>query len=248
MNVYTSFALAVFLMGITLAGFGQAGHTHAAPQGNHSSADSGKSHGMAHSHADKHVRGHMDKRFTDPEALAKSFDNPERAAWQMPDRVIADLGLKPGQKVADIGAGTGYFSVRLARSAAKPAVYAVDIEETMLAYLAKRAAEEGLSNVKTVLGGMESAKLPEPVDIVLVVNTYHHIADRLTYFRHLRESLRKGGKLAIVDWKKGAPMGPADEFRFTPDEIRRELASAGFRVVAQHDYLPNQNYLILTAD
>lgn len=190
----------------------------------------------------------MDKRFTDPEALAKSFDNPGRAEWQMPERVIADLNLKPGQRIADIGAGTGYFSVRLARSAAKPMVYAVDIEDTMLNYLTKRAGEEGLTNVKTVLASPDNPKLPEPMDAVLVVNTYHHIADRAAYFEKVRNALRPGGKLAIVDWKKGAPMGPADEYRFAPEEIRAELGAAGFQFQTAHDYLPNQNFLIFTAD
>lgn len=214
----------------------------------HSHSSQSPAHGSNHNAGHSHGRQHMDKRFTDPEALAKSFDNPERAAWQMPDRVIADLELQPGQRVADIGAGTGYFSVRLARAAAKPTVYAVDIEDTMLAYLAKRAGEEGLGKVKTILAAPDNPKLQEPVDMVLVVNTYHHIADRLAYFRKVRAGIRPGGKLAIVDWKKGAPMGPADEYRFTPEEIRNELAAAGFRFVRQHDYLPNQNYLIFRAE
>ncbi len=226
-------ALALLLATLFRVGFVQAGQN--------------QSHGHAHGHSHGESRSHMDKRFTDPEALARSFDNPQRAEWQMPDRVIADLGLKPGQRVADIGAGTGYFSVRLARSAAKPSVFAVDIEDAMLAYLSKRAGEEGLSNVKTVLAATDDPKLPEPMDVVLVVNTYHHIADRVPYFRKVHQGLRKGGTLAIVDWKKGAPMGPADEYRFTPEEIRRELAEAGFQPVAQHDYLPNQNYLVFRA-
>lgn len=225
--------------------FGQSGQS---PSGAHATHNAGASSAHKSGAPHGHGRHHMDKRFTDPEALAKSFDNPERAAWQMPERVIADLGLKPGQRVADIGAGTGYFSVRLARSASKPVVYAVDIEETMLSYLAKRASEEGLTNVKTVLGAMESPKLPEPMDVVLVVNTYHHIADRLSYFKKVRASLRDGGTLAIVDWKKGAPMGPSDEYRFMPQEIRTELAAAGFKAVSQHDYLPNQNFLIFTTN
>lgn len=245
MHLHSALVLAVFLVGASFAAIGQANH---ASQGNHSHAGHGKSDSKAHNHGHGHARGHMDKRFTDPEALAKSFDNPQRAAWQMPDRVIADLALKPGQRIADIGAGTGYFAVRLARSTAKPTVYAVDIEEAMLAYLAKRAGEEGLANVKTVLATTDSPKLPEPMDAVLVVNTYHHIADRVAYFRQVHQGLRKGGRLAIVDWKKGAAMGPSDEYRFTPEEIRSELAAAGFSPVAQHDYLPNQNFLIFQAN
>lgn len=195
-------------------------------------------------HGGGHSRQHMDRRFTDPEALAKNFDNPEREAWQMPDRVIADLGLKAGERVADIGAGTGYFSVRLAKLAAKPTVYAVDIEETMVDYLGKRAQEESLSNIKPVLGKPERAMLPDTVDTVLVVNTYHHIADRKAYFRDLAGSIRQGGKLAIVDWNANSSSGPPAEHRFTVAEIRAELEAVGYRFVQQHNYLPRQNYLI----
>lgn len=202
--------------------------------------------GHQHSGAGQGHR-HMDRRFTDPEELTKRFDNPERDSWQMPDRVIASLELKPGQTVADIGAGTGYFSVRLARGATQPKVIAVDIEETMVAWLKDRAAKEKLPNLSAVLGSADSANLPGPVDVVLVVNTYHHIADRKGYFGNLRSSLRSGGKLAIVDWKKGALMGPPDEHRFPAETIQEELAAAGYRLMARHDYLPHQNYLIFDA-
>src|ERR1035441_6568942 len=110
---------------------------------------------------------HMEHRFDNPEASAQSFDDPARDAWQMPDRVIATLGLKPGQTVADIGAGTGYFSVRLARSPAAPEVYAADIEPAMVKYLQDRAAREGLKNVVAVLAAADTPNLPEPVDVAL---------------------------------------------------------------------------------
>src|ERR1700731_3385703 len=113
---------------------------------------------------------HMEHHF-DPKASAKSFDDPARDAWQMPDRVIAALNLKRGQVVADIGAGTGYFSVRLAKSEAGPKVYAVDIEPSMVSYLRERAAKEGLNNVTAVQAAADQANLPEPVDVVLIVNT-----------------------------------------------------------------------------
>src|ERR1035438_9782385 len=92
---------------------------------------------------------HMEHHF-DPKESAKSFDDPARDAWQLPDRVIAALNLKPGQIVADIGAGTGYFSVRLAKSEAVPKVYAADIEPSMVSYLRERAAREGLNNVTAI--------------------------------------------------------------------------------------------------
>jgi cyclopropane fatty-acyl-phospholipid synthase-like methyltransferase len=163
----------------------------------------------------------------------------------MPSRVIEALALQPGQKVADIGAGTGYFSMRLAASAAKPSVFAVDLEPSMVAHLAKRAAAEKRANVVAVQAIATSPNLPEAMDVVLVVDAYHHIPNRPVYFAGVREKLRPGGRLAIVDFRKGAPGGgPPDAFRFTPDQISAELGQAGFVLDAQHDFLPRQIFLV----
>ncbi|MEZ5419517.1 MAG: class I SAM-dependent methyltransferase [Vicinamibacterales bacterium] len=189
--------------------------------------------------------GHMEHRFDDPERFAKSFDDPARDAWQMPDRVIAALGLTPGQKVADIGAGTGYFSVRLARSAARPTVFAVDLEPKMVEHLTHRAAAEALPNMRAVQAGPSSPNLPEPVDVVLVVDTYHHIPNRPAYFAALRSHLTSGGRVAIVDFRKDAGgEGPPAEFRFTPEQISGEMAQAGYVLDAQHEFLPRQLFLV----
>jgi ubiquinone/menaquinone biosynthesis C-methylase UbiE len=186
----------------------------------------------------------MEHRFEDAERWAKSFDDPRRDEWQMPARVIEALALRPGERVADIGAGTGYFTVRLARSSAAPNVYAVDIEPSMIEYIRQRAAKEGLDNVEAVLGAGDRTNLPAPVDVALVVNTYHHIPDRVAYFRRLREQMKPGGRLAVVDFRKDAPEGPPREFRFEPEEITGELQKAGFELQARHDFLPRQIFLV----
>jgi ubiquinone/menaquinone biosynthesis C-methylase UbiE len=190
---------------------------------------------------------HMDHRFDDPERYAKSFDDPSRDAWQMPGRVIEALNIRPGQTVADIGAGTGYFSVRLAKSAAAPMVYSVDIERSMVEYIRQRAAKEGLKNVTPVLASAASANLPAPVDLALIVDTYHHIPGRPEYFRALRKSMKPGARLAIIDFRRDSPEGPPVEFRFTPEQVEAELAPSGFRVVERHDFLPRQYFLVLQA-
>lgn len=186
---------------------------------------------------------HMEHHF-DPKESAKSFDDPARDAWQMPDRVMEALALKRGAIVADIGAGTGYFSVRLAKSAAAPKVFAADIEPSMVSYLKQRAEKEHLSNVVPVLAAADTPNLPEKVDVVLIVDTYHHIGSRATYFRNLARSLKPGGRVAIVDFKPDSPEGPPKEFRFTPAEIKSEMSKAGYRLAAQYDFLPRQNFLI----
>lgn len=188
---------------------------------------------------------HMEHHF-DPAASAKMFDDPARDAWQMPDRVIATLDLKPGQSVADIGSGTGYFSVRLAKSAAAPKVFGCDIEPGMVKYLQDRAAKEGLSNVVSLQASAESPNLPESVDLVLIVDTYHHIGDREVYFRKVAKSLKPGGRVAIIDFKPDSPEGPPKEFRFAPEKFQSEMAKAGYKLAGKYDFLPRQNFLIFS--
>jgi cyclopropane fatty-acyl-phospholipid synthase-like methyltransferase len=192
---------------------------------------------------DKSHADHMEHHF-DPKESAKSFDDPARDAWQMPDRVIAALNLKRGQSVADIGAGTGYFSVRLAKSAPAPKVYAVDIEPAMVSYLRERAAKEGLNNMVGIQAAADQPNLPEPVDVVIVVDTYHHIGSRETYFRKLAKSIKPGGRVAIIDFKSDSPEGPPKEFRFPLEQFKSEMGKAGYKLAAQHDFLPRQHFLI----
>jgi cyclopropane fatty-acyl-phospholipid synthase-like methyltransferase len=201
-------------------------------------------YGQHQDHGQQHQGAHMEHRFDDPERYAKSFDDPARDAWQMPDRVIEALELKPGAVVADIGAGTGYFTVRLAKSAAAPRVFAVDVEKAMVEYVRQRAAREGLANVVAVQGAPDAPNLPEPVDVVLIVDTYHHIANRVAYFTALKKWMKPNARLAIIDFRKGAPSGPPERFRFTPEQIGAELKGAGFTLIAQHEFLPRQLFLV----
>jgi len=187
---------------------------------------------------------HMAHRFDDPEALARSFDDPARDAWQMPGRVIEALQVQAGMSVADVGAGTGYFTTRLARVSPALTVYAADIEPKMVDHLRARAAREKLGNIVAVLATETSPNLPKPVDVVLIVDTYHHIPNRPAYFRALRSALTAGGRVAIVDFRKDAPEGPPAHFRFTPEQIEAEMKQAGYALSARHDMLPRQHFLI----
>jgi ubiquinone/menaquinone biosynthesis C-methylase UbiE len=191
---------------------------------------------------------HFAHRFENADEWAKSFDDPARDAWQMPARVIDALRLEPGQAVADIGAGTGYFTIRLAKSPAKPKVYAVDIEPSMVEHVTRRATREGLTNVSAVLGAADRTNLPEKVDLAVIVNTYHHIPSRVAYFSALKAQLKPGGRVAIIDFRKGSPEGPPEEFRFTTDQISTELAKAGLALQTTHDFLPRQMFLVYGAN
>jgi cyclopropane fatty-acyl-phospholipid synthase-like methyltransferase len=198
----------------------------------------------AHDKAKHGQADHMSHRFENAEEYAKRFDDPARDAWQMPEKVIAALALKDGQTLVDIGSGTGYFAVRIARAHPKAQVIGSDIEGSMVQYLRDRAKKEGLANVVSVQSAADSPNLKAPVDVVLIVDTYHHLPNRAHYFRRLQSSLKPGGRVAIVDFRPEATMGPNKEFRFTAEKIRAEMAEAGFAQVEEHSFLKQQHFLI----
>ena len=191
-----------------------------------------------------HTREHA---FGNAEHWAQYFDDPKRDAWQKPHEVIKALALEPDAVLADIGAGTGYFTVRLAHMLPQGRVYAVDTEPDMVKYLADRAKREGLRNVVPVTGTPDSPRLPQKVDLVLLVDVYHHIGERPAYFRNVASMLKPGGRVAIIDFRLDAPNGPPKSERIPPDRIKAELESAGYRLVESHDFLPYQHYLIFAA-
>jgi len=136
--------------------------------------------------------------FGNAERWAKEFDDPARDAWQKPEEILDALHLTQTDRVADIGAGTGYFSARIAKRVPDGKVFAVDIEPDMLNYLSERKHREQLHVLQPVRANTDSPNLPEPVDVVLLVDTYHHIDDRVPYFSRLKSSLRPGGRLGSL--------------------------------------------------
>ncbi|TAK50518.1 MAG: class I SAM-dependent methyltransferase [Betaproteobacteria bacterium] len=185
--------------------------------------------------------------FDDAQQWARVFDDPERDAWQKPHEVIGALALKPDAVVADIGAGTGYFSVRLAHMAPKGRIYGVDTEPGMVKHLAERAKRANLANVSALLGAPDDPRLPEKVDLILLVDVYHHIEDRGRYFRRLQNALKPGARIAIIDFRRDSPVGPPAAARIAPQTVRAELASAGFELSQEHGFLPNQYFLVFRA-
>ncbi len=189
-------------------------------------------------------------RFEDASAWAKVFDDPGRDAWQKPQAVIERLGVVAGARVADLGAGTGYFTVPLARRVTGTGkVYAIDIEPSLVAWIGARATKESLPQIEPVLALPGDPKLPDAaVDLVLIVDTWHHIDGRLEYLDRLRKALAPGGRVAIVDFKPGdIPVGPPPEHRLSRQAIEAEFAEAGWRrILADESTLPYQFILVFS--
>ena len=171
---------------------------------------------------------------------AKVLEDPKRDEWQKPHDVIMALKLKDTDVVADLGAGSGYFTRRLARHAAK--VYAVDIDQTLLNLNAKN----GPKNIVPVLAAPDDPKLPPAsVDLIFICDVLHHISDRPAYYAKLKRTLKPGGRLVNIDFhKRELPIGPPVAMKIAESDVVAELAAAGFRKAAALTILPLQYFLV----
>jgi len=182
--------------------------------------------------------------FSGAEQWAHIFDDPKRDERQKPHQVIEALALKSNAIIADIGSGTGYFAVRMANMVPKGRVYGVDIEPDMVRYLGERAKREKRANLAAITGAPDDPRLPEKVDLILMVDVFHHIDDRARYFRKLRAALKPGGRIAIIDFRMDSPDGPPKAARIAPERVIAELKGAGFAVSKDHGFLPDQYFLV----
>lgn len=185
--------------------------------------------------------------FDDVAKWTKVFDDPARDEWQKPRELIAALSLRPGMRVADLGAGTGYFSRYLAAAVGGDGtVYAVDTEPNLVAHLRARAEQENTANVVPILASPDNPRLPTAgIDLILIVDTYHHIDARRAYFGRLRRSLTPEGRVAIVDWqKRDLPVGPPPVHKLAREQVVDEMSAAGYVLVGEPDVLPYQYVLI----
>jgi predicted methyltransferase len=183
----------------------------------------------------------------DPAAYIASLDDPARDAWQKPDEVLKALALKPGEVVADIGAGSGYFTVRFARAVGDAGrVYAVDVSPDMIRHLNRRLRDAGTRNVVTMLSEPDDPLLPDAsVDRFVIVDTWHHIEDQPKYLALLKRMLRPGGQVVHIDFqKRDLPVGPPASMKIAREDLVKQMEDAGFRLAAEHGFLPYQYFLV----
>jgi len=186
-------------------------------------------------------------RLFPPEKLGE-LEGPDRDEWQQPERIMDALAIADGSRVADIGAGGGWFTVRLARRVGPNGrVYAEDIQRQMIESSDRRVQREGLLNVATIIGTPLDPRLPEDLDAVLMVDTYPQLDDPVGLLTHIRRSLSPTGRLGIVDFKTDVlGPGPALDERLEPDVIVRDAERAGLRLHAHETFLRYQYLLVFT--
>jgi ubiquinone/menaquinone biosynthesis C-methylase UbiE len=185
--------------------------------------------------------------FADVERWAERWESPERYEWQKPRTVLRILGIESGQHVADLGCGTGYFINQLSRAVGKTGrVYAVDLEQAMLDHVLAREDVSKQRNVVAVLAEPDDPKLPDgELDLILTVNTWHHIDRRIKYLERLARALKPGGRLVIIDWREGdLPHGPPPGSKLSRDAVVRELDKAGWMLMTESVALPYQYTLV----
>lgn len=183
-------------------------------------------------------------RFEHADEWAPKFDDPTRDEWQRPQEVIAALELSPGMRVADIGAGTGYFEPWLSRAVGESGlVYALDVEPDMVRYMTDRVAREKLANVRPTVVEGDKINLMD-LDRILFVDVWHHLPEREAYAIKIRNALKPGGKVVIVDFTLEAEHGPPKHHRLAPEKIVRELAAGGLSATVSTTKLPEQ-YIVV---
>ncbi|HEX9187658.1 MAG TPA: methyltransferase domain-containing protein [Vicinamibacteria bacterium] len=179
---------------------------------------------------------------------ASWLERPGRDLEQRPDEVIRAMGLRDGDVVADLGAGTGYFTRRLAKAVAPSGrVYAVDVQPEMIAYLKREVDKAGLANVVPVLGTGDDPKLPPgAADWILLVDVYHELQQPKAMLARMLEALKPTGKVALVEYRLEGltALHIREEHRMSPKQVLAEWEPAGFRLVTRHEFLPTQHFFV----
>jgi ubiquinone/menaquinone biosynthesis C-methylase UbiE len=175
------------------------------------------------------------------------LEAPDRDLWQRPDQVMDAMGIADASVVADIGAGSGWFTIRLARRVGPQGlVYAEDVQPEMINAITRRVQREGLTNVKPVRGQNSDPRLAAgSLDAILIVDAYHEVEDRVTMLANLARAIKPQGRIGVVDFKlDGTGPGPSIEERVSPDVVVKDAAKAGLRLVRQEPFLQYQYFLI----
>lgn len=178
------------------------------------------------------------------EEYIKLLESERRIEGLQVAKVVESLKVRPDDRVCDLGAGSGLFTRPLARKAGgKGVVYAVDIDSEMLKHVERTAQEQKLANIKPILASETDPKLPEPVDLITIFDTLHHIGNRGEYLKGLKKYLRPGGRVAVIDFSRDWPAGH-EKMVYTVGDLEGWMTAAGFKRVEQYDFLDNNFFVV----
>jgi ubiquinone/menaquinone biosynthesis C-methylase UbiE len=174
----------------------------------------------------------------DPRQYQQTLENPDRVAALQVDRVVSTLAITPGMRIADLGAGTGIFTVPFAKAAGSTGkVYAIDVDSGLLAIVAEKAKAAGATSIETIVAGATEPKLPEPVDLLFICDTMHHLPSQAEYVKQFGKLLRPGGRVVVIDFAEGKWPAGHEAFTITPSQVDTWMKAAGFTRAATHTFL-----------
>jgi ubiquinone/menaquinone biosynthesis C-methylase UbiE len=216
-----------------------------------SAQDPATVHGPSHPAIDCPLRkGGIDpaqvRPFADVEQYIAFLERADRAVWQKPDEVVAALGLRGEETVVDLGAGSGYFTFRLAKVLPRGKVIAADTETEMIRHIHHRVMTESVQNVRAVLIQPANPEIPAEADLVFVCDVLHHVADRAAWLDELASEMKAGARVVLIEFKEGRlPEGPPESAKITRAQMLELMTKAGFTLVNERaELLPYQTFLV----
>jgi arsenite methyltransferase len=188
----------------------------------------------------------MHRLHRDPKAYVRALEDPKRDAYQKPHEVIGALGLKPGEVIVDIGAGSGYFTFHLARHVGvKGKIYAVDISPDMILHLNRRIRDSKVTNIVPILADADDPLLPESVNRFFICDVWHHVENQPKYLALMKKMLKPDGNIVMIDFhKKDLPVGPPLQMKIAREDLLKQMESNGFALTKEYTFLPYQYFLV----
>jgi ubiquinone/menaquinone biosynthesis C-methylase UbiE len=189
----------------------------------------------------------MHQLHSDPKSYIGALEDPQRDAYQKPHEVLTALKIKPGEVIADIGAGSGYFSFRLAHFVGdKGKIYAVDVSPDMVRHVNRRIRDTRTTNVVTVLADNDDPLLPDQsVNRFFICDVWHHVENQTKYLSLMKKMLKPGGEIVMIDFhKKDLPIGPPMQMKIAREDLIKQMQANGFRLAQEHTFLPYQYFLV----
>jgi ubiquinone/menaquinone biosynthesis C-methylase UbiE len=191
------------------------------------------------------INPHALKPFEDAEKYISFLERPDRAVWQKPDALVSALGLTGNETVADVGAGSGYFSFRFAKALPRGKVVAIDVAPEMIRHIHHRAMSEGVTNVQVIMGDADDPRVPADAGLIFVCDVLHHVKNRPVWLSNLHREVGNGAKLVVVEFKQGdLPEGPPASRKLARDEVVRLVSASGFSLASENETLLPYQYVL----